>query len=160
MAQDRRNFVKSTIASAVGMALTDNSFGFAKPSQILGSNERINVAVIGLRGQGLSHINAYKNIPNVNIVALCDVDTAFLDERINNLKKENITAKGYTDLRDLYDNKDIDAVSIVTPNHWHSLATVWACQAGKHVCVEKPVSHSIWEGRKMVEAARKYDRMV
>ncbi|MBV5316089.1 MAG: Gfo/Idh/MocA family oxidoreductase [Prolixibacteraceae bacterium] len=157
---NRRDFMRTSLLSATGVALADKTFAFGNSSKIIGSNDRINVAVVGLRSQGLMHINAYKSIPNVNIVALCDVDSSFLDERLNNLKKENINAKGYKDLREVYDNKDIDAVSIVTPNYWHALATVWACQAGKHVCVEKPVSHSIWEGRKMVEAARKYNRMV
>jgi predicted dehydrogenase len=69
-------------------------------------------------------------------------------------------AKDYKDIRKMLENKDIDAISVATPNHWHALATVWACQAGKDVCVEKPVSHNIWEGRKMVEAARKYNRVV
>jgi len=152
--------MKTGLTSATGIALASKTLGFSKNPGIIGSNDRINVAVIGLRSQGLSHINAYKRIPNVNIAALCDVDSSFLDERLEYLRKDNINAKGYKDLRILLEDKDIDAVSIVTPNHWHALATVWACQAGKHVCVEKPVSHNIWEGRKMVEAARKYNRMV
>jgi len=160
MAINRRCFVKSTLATAAAVALTEPEFAFGRPARVVGANERINVAVIGLRSQGVLHINAYKKIPNVNILALCDVDTLFLDAQLNMLKKDNIIANGYKDLRQLFENKDVDAVSVVTPNHWHSLATIWACQAGKHVCVEKPVSHSIWEGRKMVEAARKYDRLV
>lgn len=98
--------------------------------------------------------------PNVRITALCDVDQEILDREVNNLAKDNIKVKAYKDIRELLDNKDIDAISVATPNHWHALATVWACQAGKDVCVEKPVSHNIWEGRKMVEAAWKYNRIV
>ena len=156
----RRQFVQTSLTSVAGVALAGKTFAFSKTSRILGANETINVAVVGLKSQGLSHINAYKTIPNVNIVALCDVDSFYLEKTRNNLLSENIRPKIYTDLRKLYEDKDIDAVSIVTPNHWHALATVWACQAGKHVCVEKPVSHNIWEGRKMVEAARKYNRLV
>lgn len=157
---NRRKFVKTGLTAAAGMTLAGNSCASDKTSRIIGANDTINVAVIGLNSQGLTHINAYKNIPNVNIVALCDVDSYCLNKALNNLHGENINPKAYKDLRNLYEDKDIDAVSIVTPNHWHALATVWACQAGKHVCVEKPISHNIWEGRKMVEAARKYDRLV
>jgi len=160
METNRRKFLKTGLVSLAGLALAGKNVAYDRYSRIIGANDSINVAVIGVRGHGKTHIRPYKNEPGVNIVALCDVDEFYLNQQLNELKKENINARGYRDLRELYENKDIDAVSIVTPNHWHSLATVWACQAGKHVCVEKPVSHSIWEGRKMVEAARRYDRMV
>jgi len=157
---NRRKFLETGFISMAGVTLLGKNIACGRSSRIIGANDTINVAVIGVRGHGTTHIYAYKNEPNVNIIALCDVDEFYLNEQLNELKKENIHARGYKDLRKLYEDKDIDAVSVVTPNHWHSLATVWACQAGKHVCVEKPVSHSIWEGRKMVEAARRYDRMV
>jgi predicted dehydrogenase len=144
------------VVGGAGMGLSAKSY-----SQVIGANERINVAVIGVRGHGRTHISAYKKMPDdVRIAALCDCDSAILNRELSLLEKDNIKAKGYIDLRKLYEDKDIDAVSVVTPNYWHALATVWACQAGKHVCVEKPVSHSIWEGRQMVEAARKYKRLV
>jgi len=157
---DRRNFIKTTLAGSAGLALSRYAFGTPQ-HPITGANDRINVAVIGVGGHGRTHISAYKQQPGeVRIAALCDCDSAFLDRELAALDKDNIKATGYKDLRKLYENKDIDAVSIVTPNYWHALATVWACQAGKHVCVEKPVSHCVWEGRKMVEAARKYNRLV
>ena len=160
MRTNRRKFLKTSFALAAGISVAGKNIVFDKASRIIGANDSINMAVVGVRGHGKTHIRAYKNEPNVNIIALCDVDEFYLNKQLSELKKENIIARGYKDLRELYENKDIDAISVATPNHWHSLATVWACQAGKHVCVEKPVSHSIWEGRKMVEASRKYDRMV
>jgi len=127
-----------------------------------GANERINVAVIGLRGRGRDHITSYSKLPQARIAAVCDIDQAQIEravaftEKTTGYKPQNT----YQDIRKLLENKDIDAVSIATCNHWHALATVWACQAGKDVYVEKPASHEIWEGRKMVEAARKHNRMV
>jgi predicted dehydrogenase len=118
--------------------------------------------VIGIRGQGQSHISSYSNLKNARVAALCDVDSNLFGERI----KSHFTDKGlaepktFTDLRKLYEDKDIDAVSIVTPNHWHSLASIWALQAGKHVSVEKPCCHNFWEGQKLVEAAEKYKLIV
>ena len=96
----------------------------------------------------------------VRLVALCDVDKRVLDGMAENLAKKNIKVEKYTDVRKMLENDEIDAISIATPNHWHSLMTVWACQAGKDVYVEKPCSHNVFEGRKCVEAARKYDRIV
>ena len=160
MKTHRRDFFKTTLAGGAGLLLSRYSFGTPQ-HPIKGANDRINVAVIGLRGIGQSHISAYKRQPNdVRIAALCDCDSEYLDKELASLEKDNIKALGYRDLRKLYENRDIDAVSIGMPNYWHALATVWACQAGKHVCVEKPVSHCVWEGRKMVEAARKYNRLV
>ena len=126
----------------------------------LGANDAVRVAVIGVRSQGHHHIDMYKQVPGVRIVALCDVDESILDREVKALAKENIKVEPYFDIRRLLENKDIDAVSIAAPNNWHSLMTVWACQAGKDVYVEKPISHEIWEGRKAVEAARKYNRIV
>ena len=156
----RRDFIKTSLAGSAGLLFSSYAFGTPQ-YPIKGANDRINVGVIGVGGHGRTHISAYKNQPDdVRIVALCDCDSAYLDRELALLENDNIKALGYKDLRKLYENKDIDAVSIIIPNYWHALATVWACQAGKHVCVEKPVSHNIWEGRKMVEAARKYNRLV
>jgi predicted dehydrogenase len=96
----------------------------------------------------------------VRIAALCDVDRSILDKRSAEFAKDRQNVGTYTDLRRLLENKDIDAISIATPNHWHALASIWAIQAGKDVYVEKPVSHNVWEGRQMVKAARKYNKMV
>jgi predicted dehydrogenase len=99
-------------------------------------------------------------MPEVNVMAICDVDEHILMEEKQKLDKENIKVKAYKDFRELLDNEDIDAVHVTTPNHTHSLITIMACQAGKHVYCQKPASHNIFEGRKMVEAARKYNRIV
>ena len=128
----------------------------------LGANDRINVAVIGVRSRGRDHITSYAKIPGARIAAICDIDQSQIERavaftgKVTGVKPQ----KTYQDIRRLLEDKDIDAVSIATCNHWHALATIWACQAGKDVYVEKPASHEIWEGRKMVEAARKYNRMV
>jgi predicted dehydrogenase len=119
------------------------------------------MAVIGIRSRGSAHTSTLAKLPNVNVAAICDIDERLLPKAVADVEK--ITGKRpktETDIRRILENKEIDAISIATPNHWHALATIWACQAGKHVYVEKPVSYNISEGRKMVEAARKYDRIV
>jgi predicted dehydrogenase len=166
-ALNRRQFLKSSAAVAAGAALTRLTIA---PSSVLaakapgprvrGANEDIRVAVVGFRGHGWTHINAYLKIPGVRVVALCDADKDVLDDGIRTLKNRNVKVDRYLDVRKLLEDKSIDAISTATPNHWHALVTVWACQANKDVCVEKPVSHNIWEGRKMVEAARRYNRIV
>jgi len=127
-----------------------------------GASDRINVAVIGIRGQGQGHIRELQNIPNVAVTALCDVDENLFAERVKKYytDKDLSKPKIYTDIRKLLENKDIDAISIATPNHWHALSAIWAIQAGKHVHVEKPVCHTFHEGRKLVEAAKKYGTIV
>ena len=150
---DRRAFLKRstriTAAAAIGVAAA----GKARADV----NDTIRVGVIGVKGRGGSHIGGLKKLEGVEVVALCDVDESILNDRAKGLGSG--VAK-HKDLRALLDDKSIDAVGIATPNHWHSLAAIWACQAGKDVYVEKPCSHNIWEGRKLVEAARKYKRIV
>jgi predicted dehydrogenase len=141
-------------ALAAGTALTRKS-GFASP------NDRVRVACVGVRGQGKSHIGAYSKMENVEIAAVCDIDETILNDRINGIEKSgNKRPEAFTDFRKLLEDKSIDAVSIATPNHSHALQTIWACQAGKHVYVEKPASHNIFESRQIVAAARKYNRLV
>jgi predicted dehydrogenase len=101
-----------------------------------------------------------REVPGVRIVALCDVDRSFLEREQKPFRDRGEEVATFTDLRRVFDDKSIDAVVIALPNHWHALATIWACQAGKDVYVEKPFSHTLWEGRQMVAAARKYNRMV
>lgn len=127
-----------------------------------GANDRVNVAVIGIRAQGQAHISEYLKLENTRVAAICDVDTNLFKERIKKYftDKSLPEPKTYVDLRKLYEDKDIDAVSIVTPNHWHALASIWALQSGKHVSVEKPCCHNFFEGRKLVEAADKYKLIV
>ena len=157
---NRRKFIKaSTVATA---SLGSAPMLWGNSHKWKGANDRINVAVIGIRGQGQSHIAEYSKLKNVEVAAICDVDTNLFAPRIKKLftEKSLREPKTYQDLRRLFEDKDIDAVSIVTPNHWHALASIWALQAGKHVSVEKPSCHNFYEGKKLVEAARKYKLIV
>ena len=154
----RRDFLKTSVVAGLSLAAAPAIGG-----SVLGANDRIRVAVIGLRGRGRELINSFHQLAgeNVEIVALCDVDQAVLEERTaayEKLSGKKVQTLG--DMRKVLDDKSIDAVGFATPNHWHALGTVWACQAGKDVYVEKPGSHSIFEGRKVVEAAAKYKRIV
>ncbi len=148
----RRNFLKAAALGAAAFSLDARTW-----SRAVGSNSDIRVAQIGFRSQGAGHIKTLSKMKGVRLVALCDVDQHVLEAKAQELGSG---IKTYTDIRKLLENKDVDAVSIAVPNHWHALATVWACQAGKDVYVEKPACHNIFEGRKMVEAARKYKRIV
>jgi len=149
----RRKFFKGTLAGGTVAAI-------ASYSRVFGANNDLRVAVVGFRSQGSNHIKYFSKIPGVRVVALCDADRSFIDREAKKFKERNEKVDTYIDVRKLLEDKDIDAIITATPNHWHALVTVWACQAGKDVYVEKPVSHNIWEGRKMVEAARKYNRIV
>jgi predicted dehydrogenase len=130
--------------------------------KVFGANSRIRVCTIGFNGQGRGHIKDILALKEeAEFVALCDVDSAVLAREAKTVE----TAQGkaprlYKDIREALQDKEIDAVTIATPNHWHSLATVWACQAGKDVYVEKPLSHNVDEGRQLVAAAEKYKRIV
>jgi len=153
----RRTFVKSATA-ATALATVAPTF---VPKRVFGANDTIRVAVLGMHGRGRNHVEGYEKLDNVEVVTLCDPDMKVLEDRNKQLGgKYNKQYKLEQDLRKVYEDKEIDAVSIATTNHWHALATIWACQAGKDVYVEKPGSHNVWEGRKMVEAAAKYDRIV
>ena len=131
---------------------------------ILGANDRINVGIVGIGGRGRDHIDYYSTLDSdCRIAAVCDVNQAGAGarRRAGAASSRATSPKQYrATCAAMFESKDIDAVSVATPNHWHALATIWACQAGKDVYVEKPASHNIFEGRKMVEAARKYKRMV
>jgi predicted dehydrogenase len=129
--------------------------------QAMAANDRLRVAVLGVNGRGQDHIKGLMAQKDAEVVILCDPDLDVAGKRAAQFQEtygKKVAVE--QDLRRVFDNKDIDAVTIATPNHWHSLATIWACQAGKDVYVEKPGSHNIYEGRKMVEAAHKYNRIV
>lgn len=131
--------------------------------RVMGANDRVVVASIGVRGQGNALKRGFARLANVEIKTLCDIDANLAPSRINDPQLASVTTfkPGFVqDMRRVFDDRNIDAVVIATPNHWHALATVWALQAGKHVYVEKPSSHTVWEGRKMVEATAKYGRIV
>jgi predicted dehydrogenase len=152
----RRQFVKNS--ALVGAAL---SLPTVIPVQAFGANDRVNVAVLGVNGRGKNHIDGYMNLDNVQVTTLVDPDMNICQERAKEYgEKYDTTMKAVQDQRDVLEDQDIDVVSIASTNHWHALSTIWACQAGKDVYVEKPGSHNLWEGRKMVEAAAKYDRIV
>jgi len=128
---------------------------------ILGANERVNVLVVGLGGRGRDHVGLFAEQPNCRVAALCDVNQEARERGAAQVQKlQGHQPAVYRDMRQAFASKEIDAVSIATPNHWHALAAIWACQAGKDVYVEKPACHNPWEGGKLIEAARKYNRMV
>ena len=150
---DRRNFLSAVTAGAVAVGA-----GFKPPSgsRIVGSNDRIVLGVIGIGRQGSSDLRAFLKQPDVTVAALCDV----YEPHLQAAGKLAPTAAKVRDAREILDNKDIDAVLVASPDNWHALHTIMACRAGKDVYVEKPASVTIAEGRKMVEAARKYKRVV
>lgn len=156
----RREFTKKVVAGTLATAVAPTIL--LSNSRWKGANDRVNVAVIGIKGMGQGHIKAYTPLENVEVAAICDVDQNLFEERVKNLFTDKGLRKPkiYSDLRKLYEDKDIDAISITTPNHWHALAAIWAIQAGKHVSVEKPCCHTFYEGQKLVEAAEKYDVIV
>ncbi|WP_026967778.1 Gfo/Idh/MocA family protein [Algoriphagus terrigena] len=153
----RRTFIKKTAAAGAAAIVLPTFI----PSSAFGANDRINAAVLGINGRGQSHISSFMAQKDLQVTMLCDPDMRLLTKnQVSFKEKYNADVAIEQDLRKVFENKDIDVVSIAMPNHWHSLATIWACQAGKDVYVEKPGSHNIAEGRRMVEAAHKYKRIV
>ncbi len=145
----RRSFLKTGAAALATTA--------ASASRVMGANDRIRVAVVGLRGRGWDHVRGYHPIPGVEVAYFCDVDDNVLAKRCADAEKLGMTKpQTYTDIRKLVADKNVDAVSIATPNHWHSLMGIWAAQAGKDIYIEKPCSHNWWEGRQLVRAIEKY----
>jgi predicted dehydrogenase len=166
----RRDFTTRIGVAAAGVMAGGDLFGplaQAAPhtsGRILGANDRVVTASLGIRGQGNALKRGFAQLKNVEVKTLCDIDGNLYPSRANDatlLAKVPAFKPGYVqDLRRVLDDKDIDAVVIALPNHWHALATIWALQAGKHVYVEKPASHTVWEGRKMVDAAHAYGKVV
>jgi hypothetical protein len=158
--QTRRTFLKRA-ATAAGVATTFTLAGTKASGRVLGANDTIRVGVAGIHGRGGSHIGTFARMDKVQVTHLIDPDTRLHAGRAESVRKQaGNTPKCFADIRDALDDKELDAVSVATCNHWHSPITVWACQAEKDVYVEKPCSHNVFEGRKCVEAARKYNRMV
>lgn len=158
----RRDFLKRSAAGGL-------AWGLARLGRAASPNSRIRVAVVGLGGidvvggvggRGRQLVARLQAVPDTQVVALCDVDQEVLDHELQPFRERREEVAAYRDLRKVLDDKRIDAVVVTTPNHWHALATIWACQAGKDVYVEKPFSYNIWEGRQMVAAARKFQRVV
>ena len=152
---NRRSFIKSTAIATAAVGWSAKSW-----SQVPSANDDIRVAVIGFNGRGGDHLGGLAKVKGCRIAGLCDVDTKVLEKGQKGQADKGVTVEAYTDIRKLLESKNIDVVSVATPNHWHSLAALWAIQAGKDVYVEKPVSHNVFEGRKVVEAARKYQKIV
>jgi predicted dehydrogenase len=154
---NRRTFLKQAAVTAAAFSLPAASW-----ARVPGANDDIRVAVIGFGGRGQDHIKSSRGLAKkgVRVVALCDVDSRILAAGVESCRKLNEDVQGYTDLRKLLENQDVDVVTTASPNHWHALATIWAVQADKDVYVEKPVCHNVWEGGKMVEAARQYGKIV
>ncbi|HSA96143.1 MAG TPA: Gfo/Idh/MocA family oxidoreductase, partial [Acidobacteriota bacterium] len=133
----------------------------APAGRVTGANDRVNLGFVGVRGRGRDLYGYFGALPGVRVAALCDIDGNVLAERAADVEKRfGAKPAVFKDQRVLLESKDIDAVVVATPNHWHALSTIWACQAGKHVYVEKPCCHNLFEGRRMVEAARRYGRIV
>jgi predicted dehydrogenase len=162
---NRRRFLKQSLLTSASFTLLPawaqkGATLAPAPSQVPGANGDIRCAVVGFNGRGKDHIKGFREVAGVRLVALCDVDSEVLAREAKNCQKEGEQLATYTDIRKLLENKDIDVVSFATPNHWHALGAIWAVQAGKDVYLEKPVSHNVWEGRQIVDAAHKYKRIV
>jgi predicted dehydrogenase len=162
---NRRKFLlqSSALLGGAAMASAFDKPGFNILRNRFSPADQINIGAIGINGMGWSNVNAALKVQGVNLVAVCDVDQNVIDKRMNDLTKMNADpskVKRYSDYRKLLEQKDIDAVIIGTPDHWHALIMVEACQQGKDVYVEKPVGNSIEECRRMVAAQKKYNRAV
>ncbi len=155
----RRRFLTATTAAGPLVLL-----GTRASRSIAGANDRIRIAVLGCNGRGRAHLNGFGKVPGVEIAAVVDPDQRVVDRTLANLQKKAgekpLATRGERDFRRVLDDPSIDAITIATPNHWHSLMTIMAAQAGKHVYVEKPLSHDIAEGRSAVAAAEKYGVVV
>jgi len=165
----RRAFLKNSIIATTSASLLPALLAGANPAnknqnvtrgRVIGANDDVRYAVVGFNGRGADHLKEMRQVSGTRLVALCDADSKILDREVKNCEKRGEKVQGYTDIRKLLENDDIDVITIATPNHWHALGSIWAIQAGKDVYVEKPVCHNVWEGQRLVEAARKYERIV
>jgi len=155
----RRQFLQTSSAAGASLLLT----GTRASGAVNGANDRVRVAIAGLNGRGKGHVQGYLGLDNVEIAYVVDPDSNVLDQTLKNIAARTdgrARTKGVSDIRRVLEDKSVDAISIATPNHWHSLMTIWGAQAGKHVYVEKPLSHDIHEGRIAVEAQKKYGVVV
>lgn len=160
---ERRDFIKKSILGTAGITIGGMGFSAKSYASIMGANDRFRIAVCGLNGRGKSHINGFGGLDNVELAYLVDPDSKVLETRVNEVKENgglSSGVKGVADVRRVLDDKNVDAISVATPNSWHSLMVIWAAQAGKHCYVEKPASHDIYEGRVALAAAEKYGIVV
>ncbi|HEY7305612.1 MAG TPA: Gfo/Idh/MocA family oxidoreductase [Bryobacteraceae bacterium] len=155
---NRRDFIGSSTA---GLATLGGVTFLARPERVMGANDRVRVAICGLHGRGRDHLHNFAQVKNAQVAAFCDIDENVLRQSLAQADKMGLPKPvTYVDIRKLLEDKSIDAISIATPNHWHSLMAIWACQAGKDVYVEKPCSHNLWEGKQLVKASQRYNRIV
>jgi predicted dehydrogenase len=161
---DRRRFIQNSAAMAASLAAMPVRAADADgeaDNKPVGPNDAIRLAVCGVNGRGRDHVAGWNALKETRITTICDIDLNVTGRAVKAVAARNGSEPAVVqDIRRVLDDKSIDAISVATPNHWHALATIWACQTGKDVYVEKPVSHNVIEGRRMVEAARKYERIV
>jgi len=154
----RREFIRKSILGAAGVTIGGMGFNAKSYTSIIGANDRFRMAICGVNGRGKSHISGFGGQDKLEIAYLVDPDKLVLESRINELRAKgglSSGVKGVADVRRVLDDPEIDAISVATPNSWHSLMVIWAAQAKKHCYVEKPASHDIYEGRVAVAAAEK-----
>lgn len=156
---NRRQFISKTGTAAAALS-TMQLMG--NTQRWIGANDRLRIGLVGIHGMGKAHLKEFQQLKNVEVAALCDIDSTLFPEVIQKFYTDKglKSPKTYSDMRKMYEDKSIDGVTIVTPNHWHTLAAIWAMQAGKHVTVEKPVSHTYWEGKQLAAASKKYNVIV
>jgi len=156
MSITRREFIRRSTAAAASIGLP-----MVATSRVFGANDQIRMAIVGCGGRGGAHIAGFGPQAGVRIVAVCDPDSKRVKAATSSIEARfKYRPREVADVRKLMEQKDFDAISVATMQYWHALPTIWACQTGRHVYVEKPLAHFIWEGRQMVNAARKYDRLV
>lgn len=151
----RRSFLRHSAAAGAGAAATFRTSAWARP---IGANDDIRVAVVGVGGKGRDHVEDFSEIKGVRVVAVCDPDRSRMDKAEKELNGQKVDK--YVDYRELLEDDSIDAICTASCNHWHAPVTIWGCEAGKDVYVEKPVCHTIWKGQQMIKAAKKYNRVV
>lgn len=154
----RRQFGQCVLGTGASFMI----LGTTASGKILGANDRLRIAVAGVNGRGQSHIDGWLGQPNVEIAYLIDPDKQVLEKALKKVheKSGSTTCQGLSDVRRALEDKTLDALSVATPNHWHSLMTIWGAQAGKHVYVEKPMSHDVYEGRVALEMQRRHGVVV
>lgn len=159
----RRRFLEDSLwAATAALAASQTRAAASAPrrGRVIGPNDTIQMAVIGVKSRGRAHVDGYLGQPDCRVAAICDVDLTYANRAAEAVeKKTGRRPKVYQDLRKLYEDREVDAVSMALPIHWHALASIWAMQSGKDVYVEKPVSHNVSEGRRSTEAARRYGRI-
>src|SRR5687768_3195939 len=156
----RRKFLETTAAASTAFSLFTIA-GTKASGKVIGANDTIRIGVAGCGGRGSNHVSEWTSQEKVQVTYLIDPDKGQSAKKAEAVEgRQKTKPKEVIDIRKALEDKELDAVSVATCNHWHSLITIWACQAGKDVYVEKPISHNVFEGRKCVEAAKKYNRVV